>query len=366
MSKSLQILKQIDDEEIAKAFAEAKKNADSPEAINRIVDNIVKKAGIDNAPGKAYLSNWVNAMLLGEAAFDEIPELSIMSPEERALKLREVSYGGLDKLRDSVESKILKYPKLGNKIEISPEYNPTSWGKSNLSGIYLNQPSEVPLNFLTAVNLHEYGHQFDDATRLALRKLKDLQMRDLKNPEVKKDYEKTKEALLNLIKKYPETKSTIQDKDLSDFKSRPYSSSATEVAEATGQAILPSELEKELIKDHMFKRNYEFDNLLKALKGGMKTVKGVGIGMIPAAAAGALAAYSPDSMAGETAKTALKVMDEGDPLSLLTPPSLNENEEKEIQKMIEEQKAKQSAADTADKWYGQRWSKIKDLVQNKK
>jgi hypothetical protein len=357
MSKTLQILKQIEEEEIAKAFAEARKNADSPEALNRIVDNIVKRVGIENPTGKAYLSNFVNGMLLGEAAFDEIPELSIMSPEERALKLREISYGGLDKLRDSIESDILKYPKLGNKIEISPEYNPRYWGKSDLSGILLH-----PMSFLTAVNLHEYGHQFDDATRLALRKLRDLQDRGLQNPAIKKEYDKTKMALFEMWKKYPEIGKTIQDKDLPYFKSRPYSAPATEIAEATGQATLPSELEKELTKGHMFKRNYEFDNLRNALKGGMKAVKGVGVGMIPAAAAGAVAAYSPDSMAGEAAKTALKVVDEGDPLSLLTPSNVNENEEAEVQQMVAEQKAQQPAGSTDDKWYGRRWSKIKDIL----
>jgi hypothetical protein len=362
MSKTLKILKQIDEEEIPKAFLEARKHSNSPEAISRIVDKIVDRSEVSNPSGKALLANFVNGMLLGEVALDEIPELAILSPEERAKLLKKTSYSGMDELRDSVESTKFKYPKLGNKLDISPEYNPKFWGMSDRSGILLHQPSDVPLNFLTGVNLHEYGHQYDDAIRLALKKIKHLQTLDLKDPSVSSEYNKTKSALFEMWKKYPEIERTVTDQDLPSFKSNPYNVTHPRAAAAIGGVTSPNELSKSLTAGHMFKRNYEFDNLVKALKGGMKTVKGVGIGMIPAAAAGAIAAYSPDSMAGEAAKTSMKIMEEGDPLSMLMPSKVNENEEADVEKMIQEQKAIQAPGSTEDKWYGRRWSKIKDSL----
>ena len=363
-SRTVKILKQLDKEEIPKAFAEIKKHADSPEAVQNVVNKLItNKLGITNPAGQAYASNYTNSMLLGEAAFDEIPELAIMSPLDRALKAREVSYGGMDKLRDSIKSEVLwEYPKLGNKVQISPEYNSNIWGSSSLPGIVLYQHPDIPLNFLLGVNLHEYGHQFDDATRLAIKKLQDLKSRGLNNPKIAAEFEKTKNALSDMWKKYPEIKSTIQDTDLPYFRSQPNNDIAPAAAQAMSLASTPAQFEKELTKGHMFKRNYEFDNLMRALKGGMRTVKGVGVGMIPAAAAGAIAAYAPDSMAGETAKTATKIMNEGDPLSMLTPENVNENEEAEVQKMIQEQKSKQAPGSTDNKWYGRRWSKVKDLL----
>jgi len=362
MSKTLKLLKQIDEEEIPKAFAEARKRSDDSKAVRRIIDSIVNKTEVTNPTGKALLSNFTTGMLLGETALDEIPELAIMSPEDRAQKLKKVSYSGLDELRDSIESQKYRYPKMENKLEIKPEYNPDFWGRSSIEGVLLNQPSDAPMNFLAGVNLHEYGHQYDDAMRIALRKLKHLQTLDMKDPEIAKEYDKTKKALFEMSKKYPEIKSTITDKDLLNYKSEPYNFFQPSVDQNIAGVTTPSELEQGLTKGHFFKRNYEFDNLMKALKGGMRTVKGVGIGMIPAAAAGAIAAYSPDSMAGEAAQTALKVVDEGDPISLLMPSSLNENEEVEVQKMIQEQKAKQAPSSTDKKWYGRRWSKVKDLL----
>jgi hypothetical protein len=362
MNKTVQLLKQIDEEEIAKAFAEAKKNADSPEAVSRIVDKIVKKTGVTNPAGQAYLSNFTNSMLLGEAAMDEIPELAIATPLDRAYQLKKASYDGMDELRDSIHSEVSGFPKLGNKIEISPEYNSKFWGRSDRSGILLHQPDYVPLNFRIGVNKHEYGHQFEDVIKLALAKLDHLKTVGLKDPRVAADYEKTKSALFNMYKKYPDIKKFIEDKSIIRFKNEKYNEMAPAYAQGIEGKTSPSDFEKAMTRGHMFKRNYEFDNLMNALKGGLKNVKSVGVGMVPAAAAAAIAAYSPDSMAGEAAKTSMKVMEEGDPLSMLIPANVNENEEAEVQKMIQEQKATQAPGSTDDKWYGRKWSKVKDLL----
>ena len=363
MSKTVKILKQIDEEEIPKAFAKIRKNADSPEAVKRIVDDIVEKTEVPHPAGKALLSNYTNSMLLGEAAFDEIPEIVLATPAQRASVLKKASYSGLNELRDSIRSEKFNYPTFANAVKISPEYNPDFWGKSDRSGIFLSQPPDVPMNFLTGVNLHEYGHQYDDAIRLAVRKIKQLQSLDSQDPEVIKEYNKTKNALSVMLKKYPDIEKTVKDTDLLNFQSKPYDWDKPNIANIEKGIESPSELAKELTSGHMFKRNYEFDNLMKALKGGLKAVKGVGVGMIPAAVAGAAAAYSPNSMAGEAAKTALKVADEGDPLSLLMPSAANEGEEAEVQKMIREQKATQIPGSTDSKWYGRKWSKIKNLLE---
>jgi hypothetical protein len=363
MSKTVKILKQIDEEEIPKAFSKIRKNANSPEAVKRIVDDIVEKTEVSHPAGKALLSNYTNSMLLGEAAFDEMPEVVLATPAQRASALKNASYSGLNELRDSIRSEKLNYPAFGNVVKISPEYNPEFWGKSNRSGILLSQPPDVPMNFLTGVNLHEYGHQYDDAIRLAVRKMKQLQSLDSKDPDVIKEYNRTKNALSVMLKKYPDIEETIKDKDLLDFESKPYDWDKPKIANIEKGIESPSELAKELTSGHMFKRNYEFDNLMKALKGGLKAVKGLGVGMIPAAAAGAVAAYSPDSVAGEAAKTALKVTDEGDPLSLLMPLAANEGEEAEVQKMVQKQKTKQIPGATDSKWYGRKWSKIKNLLE---
>jgi hypothetical protein len=363
MNRTVKILKQIDEEEIPKAFAKIRKQADSPEAVKRVVDDIVKKTDVEPPAKKAILANLINAMLLGEAAFDEIPEVVIASPAERASALKKASYSGLDELRDSIRSEQFNYPTFTNRIKISPEYNTKSWGRSDSSGILLYQPPDVPMNFLTGVNLHEYGHQYDDAVQLAVRKIKHLQSLNLQDPDVAKEYNKTKDALSVMLKKYPDIEKTIKDKDLPTFQSKPLDEDTPKIANLTKGIESPSELAEELTAGHMFKRNYEFDNLMKALKGGLKAVKGVGVGMIPAAAAGAVAAYSPKSMAGEAAKTALKVADEGDPLSLLTPSDVNEDEEAEVQKMIQEKKATQIPGATDSKWYGRKWSKIKNLLE---
>jgi hypothetical protein len=357
MSKTVKILKQIDEEEIPKAFAKIRKQADSPEAVKRVVDDIVKKTGITNPAGQAYLSNFTNSMLLGETALDEIPELAILTPEDRASKLKKASYEGMDELRDSIRSEVSGFPKLGNKIEISPEYNSKFWGRSDRSGVLLHQPDYVPLNFKIGVNQHEYGHQFEDAIKLAVAKLDHLKTLGLKDPKIAADYEKTKSALFNMYKKYPDIKKFTEDDDIIKFKNEKYNELAPTYAQEIEGKTSPADFEKAMTRGHMFKRNYEFDNLMNALKGGLKKVKSVGVGMIPAAAAGAVAAYSPKSMAGEAAKTALKVIDEGDPLSMLMPSSINENEDEEVQKMLQNQKDKEN------KIIGRRWSKVKNLLE---
>jgi hypothetical protein len=64
------------------------------------------------------------------------------------------------------------------------------------------------------------------------------------------------------------------------------------------------------------------------------------LGILPAAAATALSAYSPESKAASIAKTVSRVADEGDPISFLFPEGAGEGEDKEVMRMREEQKNK--------------------------
>jgi exonuclease VII large subunit len=61
------------------------------------------------------------------------------------------------------------------------------------------------------------------------------------------------------------------------------------------------------------------------------------VGLLPAAASAAIAAYAPESKAATIAQ---KVADEGDPTSVLFPGGAGEGEEEEIAKMREEQQNK--------------------------
>jgi hypothetical protein len=60
------------------------------------------------------------------------------------------------------------------------------------------------------------------------------------------------------------------------------------------------------------------------------------LGILPAAAAAALAAYSPDSKATTVAKTVARIADEGDPTSFLFPEGAGEGEDEEVMRMKKE------------------------------
>jgi hypothetical protein len=64
------------------------------------------------------------------------------------------------------------------------------------------------------------------------------------------------------------------------------------------------------------------------------------LGILPAAAATALSMFAPESKASTVAKTAARVIDEGDPTSLLFPEGAGEGEDREVQKLNEENKKK--------------------------
>lgn len=64
------------------------------------------------------------------------------------------------------------------------------------------------------------------------------------------------------------------------------------------------------------------------------------VGLLPAAASAAIAAYAPESKADTIAKTISRATEEGDPSSLLFPGGAGEGEEGEIEKMREEQRNK--------------------------
>lgn len=72
-------------------------------------------------------------------------------------------------------------------------------------------------------------------------------------------------------------------------------------------------------------------------KPKFKKIKSL-LGILPATAATALSMFAPESKASSIANTVSKVIDEGDPTSLIFPESLGEGEDKEMMRLNEEHK----------------------------
>lgn len=86
---------------------------------------------------------------------------------------------------------------------------------------------------------------------------------------------------------------------------------------------------------------YNKKGQLSDLSGNpFKKLKTSLVGILPGLAAAALSAYSPESKAATVAKTVSRVVDEGDPTSMLIPGGVGEGEEDEVARMREEAKSK--------------------------
>lgn len=98
-----------------------------------------------------------------------------------------------------------------------------------------------------------------------------------------------------------------------------------------------AELEKNVAEKRA--REKSISDLRKSQIGKFTKTKSL-LGILPAAAATALSMFAPESKAATVAKTAARVIDEGDPTSLLFPEGAGEGEDREVQKLNEENKKK--------------------------
>lgn len=340
-------------------FKQLKKYANDPEQLENYLNQTLEKR-IPQSVGtstKAYETDRLLHSLLGEAALDEIPGLQNKPIEDALLEVKDVSNKGLSNLERSVDVN----PKL--KVEDLDKYRKNIRGVfSPTLGTRVSDKIDIPKNIESrqsaiGTSLHESGHSLDEvAKRLAqiqdelekrsdpdykkkkFRKInvdkKDLNFYEmLTDEELFRYNEDVKDKLEEYIKNNPEKlQKMYSDPGMSKFSSQQVPRFLTSEV-----PLKPLEAQKLYSGGgHWFKRNFPFENLKNVLKGGIKTVRGVGIGLIPATAAALTAAYSPDSKADEIAKTAKKITDEGDPLSFIFPSEAGEGEEEEIKKMYEE------------------------------
>lgn len=346
-------------------FKQLKKYANDPEQLENYLNQTLEKR-IPSSVGtstKAYETDRLLHSLLGEAALDEIPGLQNKSLLESLQEVKDVSNKGLGDLEKSVDVN----PKIS--VEDLEPFEKRAGGRirgvfSAPIGTKISKDLDIPKNTeirqgAIGTSLHESGHSLDEvAKRLAqiqdeLEKRKDPEYKRKKFRKVNVDKEdlnfyemltddelfrynqNVKDKLEQYIKNNPDKlQKMISDPGISKFKTQRVPKFLT-----SEKPLKPLEAQNLYSgADHWFKRNFPFENLKNVLKGGLKTVRGVGVGLIPATAAALTAAYSPDSKADEIAKTTKKITDEGDPLSFIFPSEAGEGEEAEIEKMYEEAK----------------------------
>lgn len=321
--------------------------------------------------------------ILGQIATEELEGIDKLKPEDQYKKILETAYPEIKDLQKSINYNPNIY------VKDLPPNIAGSWQPSK--GIVLSKKfAEDPSRKLTmrGTVLHEGGHGIDD-TAAKLKELLDeidvreerpkvLQFRDLnqydpnktifqnmKNSELYRYFENVRDKLDKFKDKNPEKIESLLDQEaVKKFESLPY---PDDFEHPTYANKTPLELQDLHTRGHFFNRNFAKGNVLKSIKDGIKGVKSLGVSMLPAAALGAIAAYSPDTMAGTIARTGTKVLDEGDPTSVLFPPEAGDGEEQEVQRMIKEkeveeaQKIKKESNLTDEQM--RRWSKIKDQLK---
>ena len=350
-----------DEKFIQNFLKELRKEADDPEAMTRKFDTVLERK-INPTVGptkKANITDNIVHQLLGEAALQEVEGLDTLPYKQSVEKAFEKSNKGLGKLAKAVN--------VSPNISVEDLTSQKAYGIQHPNfGVKLDSKFETPELSLKQLGLgvafHEGGHTFDDvARRVSLaedemlkrsspvykqamaKKLKDKSYKPtalemMSNDEFNRYYSQIKDPYLQYIKQNPEKlEKTIMDAGISKFESEP----VPDMLSPEYKDLKPSQLQEMYSgTGHWFKRNFPFENLKNVLKGGIKTIKGIGIGAIPATAAALAAAYSPNTKAATVAKTTGKVLEEGDPTSLIFPPEAGEGEEEEIKKMYEEAKFK--------------------------
>lgn len=357
-------------EQVRKLFKNLQKIAQDDEAVENQIDNYVEKVYRNQNLGptrKAVVTDNLMHKLLGEAALDEIEGLADKPIVEAIQTAKEYSNKGLTDLEKSLD--------INPKIVLRNLQKETEEEKAY--GTYHPTEVEIDKSFNTptskdlttrqmgqGVGFHEtVGHSLDEAARrLALvqdevekRAAPDYKLKKFRKNVADKNYKPTVLEMMSdeeLARYYANIKQKMDfyiknnPGKLEDFLS---TQSIRKFESQKVPDLLPSEFWKmsptklqNLYSGtgHWFQRNFPFSNLKNAIKGGIKGIKGVGIGMIPAAAATLVAAYSPNSKAATATKTLARATDEGDPLSILFPPEAGEGEDAEVKKMYEEEEQK--------------------------
>jgi hypothetical protein len=346
-------------------FKQLKKYSNDPEQLENYLNQTLEKR-IPSSVGtttKATETDRLLHNLLGEAALDEIPGLQNKPLIEALQEVKDSSNKGLGDLERSVD--------INPKISVEDLKPYEERAKGRIRGVFsapigtkVSKDLDIPKNIESrqstiGTSLHESGHSLDEvAKRLAqiqdeLEKRSDPEYKRKKFRKVNVDKEdlnfyemltddelfrynqNVKDKLEQYVKNNPDKlQKMFSDPGMSKFQSQKVPKFLT-----NEKPLKPLEAQKLYSgAGHWFKRNFPFENLKNVLKGGIKTIRGVGVGLIPATAAALTAAYSPDSKADTVAKTAQKITDEGDPLSFIFPSEAGAGEEEEIKKMYEEAK----------------------------
>jgi len=336
------------------------------------MDNYVEKKYRNQNLGptrKAYLTDNLMHQLLGEAALDEVEGLADKPIVEAIQTAKEYSNKGLTELEKSLDinPKIVIRDLTKDDEAAHGTYHPTE--------VEIDKRYDIPTSkslgtrqMGQGIGFHETGgHAIDEAAkRLALvqeevekRLSPDYKLKKFRKNVLDKNHKPTVLEMMSdeeLTRYY----SNIKDKLDVYIKNNPgkmesflNTSSIKKFESQKVPDLLPSEFYKMTPTKlqnlysgtgHWFQRNYPFENLKRVIKDGLKSMKGVGVGLIPALAAGAVATYSPNSKAATVAKTGQRVLDEGDPFSFLFPPEAGESEDDEIKKMYKEEEQKRSKA----------------------
>lgn len=359
-------------EQVRRLFKDLKKMSGDDEAVENYIDNYVEKVYRNQNLGptkKAYVTDNLMHQLLGEAALDEVEGLADKPIVEAIKTAKEYSNKGLTDLEKSLdinpEIKIRNLKK--GKDKAHGTYHPTE--------VEIDKSYDIPTSKSLStrqmgqgIGFHETGgHAIDEAARrLSLvqeevekraspdYKLKKFRQNTLdknykptvlemmSNEELARYYADIKDKLDVYIKNNPgKMESFLNTSSIKKFESQ----KVPRLIPSEFYEMKPTELQNLYSgTGHWFQRNYPFENLKRVIKDGLKSMKGVGVGLIPALAAGAVATYSPNSKAATVAKTGQRVLDEGDPFSFLFPPEAGQSENEEVEKMYEEERQKRLKA----------------------
>ena len=346
-----------DEKTIRYLFKELKKQGEDPEKVEDFLNNFLQKR-LNPSIGttrKAVLTDNIMHQLLGEAVLDEVEGIENLPLQEALEKIKETSNKGLSNLEKSVD--------ISPKISIEDLSSQKAYGLQHPSiGTKVDKRFDVPdiatkqLGFGTS--MHESSHSIDDvAKRVALaedemlrrssptykeyflkkssqKNFKPTVLQMMSDDEFNRYYSQIKKSFEDYVKENPgKLEEMVKDAGVTKFSSQP----VPDLLPNEFRDFSPTKLQNLYSgTGHWFKRNFPFENLKNALKKGVKGIKGVGVGMIPAAALTAISAYSPEASASPAFKTAEKVSEEGDLLSLLLPPEAGKGEEEEVKKMYEE------------------------------
>jgi hypothetical protein len=271
------ILNQMN-EKIPTMVQDIQERIDNPNDVDEVINKLVRQSELTEPFHKAHLAKDLATMGIGTRVEDELGDLSKLSTVERAEKIRDVAYKGMPEVRSSIKSNLndphlLSFDDLRNEIRVDPNFK--RLGESHDYGITLKDDPDFPLTHRMGVDLHEFGHNYDDAVRLAKAKYDHLLKLDDKDPDIAKEKDRVKKALDYMIKNKPESMQILANKDLRYYRPKPFDEKSLRFPDEATQKKTPVQLGKQLIDKHHFNRNFEFDNLINIIKGGLKNVRGI-------------------------------------------------------------------------------------------